>query len=396
MEEYLVHFIYELKSLDWHAILSLGILGIILIIANAITHYNKERITARMRAAHHAKEIIDQSSEPMKRRADDLIARLSTLLIGWANVDDMREVKQMVGAGDYDERLATISPERLKWVEVVAFRILEFQWSVHRFRTMTQSLINDPRVEELEYFVVDKLPFALRGRVYSATFFSREEEEEMAHFFSPDLNAVEGPTLKELTLALKEPDHRRLFKKLVEFLSFDRAEIFAVSDDPHAPDTKRHCAITHFTIYLIDFFQKLAHSSKWEEHRVVFVRTLMRLNEARDIKLYLYYPSDLIRRSYFFSYPEDVLECNALTKLLTRWHGNPFSPVRAIGFRWCVNRRAKRFIHRHHLKRIYKHGVRLVTKDRTYELSLGKGLLDLRSELVHYFESSGRRMPSLK
>jgi hypothetical protein len=143
MEDFVVHFFTQLRSLDWKAIVSLGLLGIILIIANAITHYIKERITGRIRDKHDAKEIIDKNAEPMRRRADDLIARLCTLQVGWANLDEMRWLRKMIGCGDNEKRLETITQDQLKWIEVVAFRILEFHWSVHRFRTNTQSLINN-------------------------------------------------------------------------------------------------------------------------------------------------------------------------------------------------------------------------------------------------------------
>jgi hypothetical protein len=395
MQEFIVHFFSGLKSLDWHAILSLAILGIILIIANAVTHYIKERITSRMRDAHAAKEIIDQSLEPMKRRADDLIARLCTLLIGWSHLEEMRAVKNFLSSGGYENRLQSLQQDQLVWLEVVAFRILEFQWSVHRFRTFTQSLINNPQIGEIEYFVVDKLPLVLRGRVYGTTFFSREEEEEMAHFFPTDINPVEGPTMKELVAALRTgKEHRRLFEKLVQYLAFDKPEIVSLSEGNfHDQDVKRHCNLTHYTIYLIDLFQKLAHSSKWEEYRVLLVRMLRRLNETRDIKVYLYYPIDLEQRSYLFSYPEDILESNVITRLLTRMHGNPFSMWRGLGFRWCLNRRSKRFIHRHHRKRIDKKGVRIVANNRRHDLFLSKSLSDIHGDLIRYFESSGRRLP---
>ncbi|MEM7147552.1 MAG: hypothetical protein AAF591_20720 [Verrucomicrobiota bacterium] len=397
MESVLRIFIDGVSKLDWSSVATISVLGIILILVNAITHFFKERISDRVRVSAAEADILASATEPIRRRADNLTARLSNLLIDWASPEDVKTLQDLLNSEDMlDQRLQGLTPTEMTWIEVLAFRFLEFLWAVERFRKETEKLINNPDVSELEYFLVDKLPLAMRGKVYYSGYFTREEQEELSLFFHDvKLSSIEGPTLRDLCELLKEEQSKRkLFAGLLSYLCLDpKGYNDLCRGNYDSEDARQLCAIAHFTVYLIDVFQKLAHSSKWEEYRILFVRVIMRANDFRDTKAYLYFRKDVGKVNYLFSYPENILKRYWWTRWLTRHHSNPYSKMRHWAFYWCLRLRARRFMYRHHKKRLTKDGIKIHADGKPYTIDLKDGLGETRDRLIAYLRGSGRRMP---
>lgn len=399
MESQFINLVLQkLKSLDWPTVLSLSIVGIILIIVNTVIHWTKEVMTNRLKKAQSIRDTVDKPKEALKRRADDLIARFCNLSIEIAEGASAPTDKlvQVNDNSKYLEHLKTLSTDRLDWTEITAFRMLEFLWAAYNFRKKTEEVINDPEAMEIEYYLVDKMPLVLRGKIYGANFFTREDQEELTLFFyNTKVSSIEGPTLRNLVNLLHESEEaRRIFSKLVRFIARKENSIQKLAaGDIHSEDARKLSITAHFTIYLIDLYQRLAYSSKWEEYRVILVRILKRVNDNRDTSVYLYYPKDILQRSYFLSYPEDILETRLSTILLTRIHMHPFSFPRQWGFRYALFWRTKRFIHRHHRKRIGDGGIKITVNSMTYKLSLHDSLENCVNNLKHYLQDTHRRMP---
>ena len=399
MESGISSFIQGAQSLDGTAILNLSILGIILIVANALTHYFKERISEKLKTNAHDFLILAKSTEPLKRKADNLISRLCNLLLDWASPKEVADLQRILNdKALLQQRLRSLSTKNLFWVEVLAFRFLEFLWAGQQFRSKTQDLSNNATADELIYFISDKLPLMMRGKLYDpAGYITREDLEDLETFFSGiTILSPEGPTVHDMfrVLAADDGDGKRVaFGKLLSFLCFDVAKFSELNGSVNlSKDTIKLCAIAHYTVYLIDVYQNLAHNSKWEEYRVLLVSIVKRVSVINNRKIYLYFKND-VHHSYTLTFPENILKKHLCFRALIHLHLRPFWFPRKWAFYWSLRWRARRFMYRHHKKRVTQSGVRIRADGHQYFIEFSEDVSNSRGQLAAYLTGSGRRMP---
>jgi hypothetical protein len=398
MEEEILKYLEEIKHLDWHTIATLAVLGIILIIANAVTHYFKEKISDRVKVRAGETLTIARPMEPLIRKSDNLISRLCELLLNWPTPKEIAQLKHVLDDKQaLEQRLKMLGDLEPSWMEIVAFRFLEFLWASEQFRSKTQELYNHPHLGEIEYFLNDKLPFAMRGKLYNPKgYLTREHCDELELFFlDQKTSSPEGPTFRDMCEALKNDERKRkVFVVLLRYVCFDAGKLIGISNSEQwSPDIEHICAIAHFNIYLIDLFQGLANSPKWEEYRVFLACIVQRGSELHGHKIYLYFKGDL-RQAYMLTYPENILRSNFLYSfLLLKVHIPPFWKIRQWAMYWCLRKRARRFIYRHHKKRIRKDGVRIFADGSQYFMKYSSNIDECLTQLKNYLTGTGRRFP---
>ncbi len=153
------------------------------------------------------------------------------------------------------------------------------------------------------------------GRLYDCRFLGRELQQLAGELFEQLGDRGRDPTVRELMFILKDRESGGLetYLRCGRLLNFN-SPLPSLRETPpddlprifDSPDFRNTCALAHVTIYLIDFFEAFARSSKYSIERLVLVQLLRTWNGRHPNRhSHLYHPRDIRPegRDYLDSFP---------------------------------------------------------------------------------------------
>jgi hypothetical protein len=270
--------------------------GIIFVLVNTLSHIAQQQYNERR--AH--KQTVEKALAPLLNATSDLISRIGEILVFQrpSMLESLRTQKDKMASEILgDGKLDMLRPEQLDRVQSTAYRLLRFLVFVHHFYRITADVPLFSRLRHANYFLQRKISTSLKGGLYSAVLLSKETQEHIAaeildleHSRSAsDFNV--GYFCRLIRDGDLDPDLLRL---AVQVFLVDPEPIKEYKEiDHHATNWHKILALAHFGVYLIDFFQDLSQSPRWEEYRIFFVALIRHWNHKAVATRYLYDMGDL-------------------------------------------------------------------------------------------------------
>lgn len=364
-------------------VVSLTLVGLLLILVNAFSHYLREWITQKLNRDKEKSELVQKNLKPLLNATSGLVSRIVEIIIHYqpTTIKDI----QRYDPNNLAERIKRIynDEDTMNRHESTAYRLVLFLSLLKYFQTKTSEIVLYPLLDSLQEFTEHKIPVGLRGNLYRFKLLSTQVQERMSSLFDFDGN----PRPSDFSLSHfrellnKSQNTQKVFKLALDYFNI---HIGPLRDHetvaPTSKEWKHLLAVCHATVYLMDFFQDYDQNSQWEEYRVYLVRVIKEWNEHNAKKSYLYHIDDLRSTNYLDTYPDSVLIGFPL------WR-------RVILFGWtkrrakylALRRRGKLFAKRHHKKKIVPRGVRIYTGGaRPYCLPWDQELDKLYSGVMNY------------
>lgn len=357
---------------------ALFLAGLGLILVNLLSH---RLVASYDRRARH-REQVQKNLKPLLRATGDLISRLVEILITQKKplIDAIEHFNPQHLEQRLESEIATSADFNRH--ETTAYRLINFLTLAHYFGRETSEIPSFRLLDRAEYFLQHKHAVGLRGNLYHQSFLSTELQEDLAtSYLECDKSARAVDLSLGMFLAQLKAGRYPLafFEAALKVVTLVPPYTTSGDSIDRSDDSWRHTlALAHLAIYLIDFYQELAHDPQWEEHRVFFVRLVRQWNADSQKHRYLYEPGDLGTSDYLRTFPSPRTSRQSSLYALPRILG-----IRdAIGrFRKSIalNLRGARYGRRHHPKRVRRWGVRVKTDKRRFDVRWDT---DLRSTLT--------------
>lgn len=372
----------------WQTFWGVSLAALLFIFVNTVSHSIQEMINERRK--HRL--LVVSAMEPVLGAAADLISRLCEILV--------YQRTSMVKALARDDRpdISTAAANQLDRVQSTAFRLLRFIVLSHYFQAATADTPQRSLLRRANFFLQRKIPTAMKGGYYQVDLLPKEEQE----FIAADVcdfssySSVLKLNIGSFSRLFKDGKiDRSAFADLVKFLIVDPGPIRDGGEmDRTSVNWRKLLALAHVAVYLIDFFQDLRNSPRWEEHRLVLVSLLRQWNSAATNPRYLYHKGDLQTDSYLDTYSERICWGRSLYAL-ERFvpGGTGFNSYRTAFRRWVKGRvlrkRGRRYEGAHRVKIPSSAGLKLEGPEEERLIKYGKTFSEVHGAVLFYLKSEG-------
>lgn len=371
-------------------VLALVSAGIVLILANTVTHSLQNRFSERRR--HRLR--VERHLEPLLDATSDLVSRIGEII-----VFQRPSMMQALGMYDRGAELPKFDPQNLDRHQSTAYRLIKFFAAARSFQRNTADIPTFSLLRRVNYYLERKLPTAFKGNLYQIEGIPKEVQE----CIGDDLLDQKRGRVTDLGV--------RNFCNLVNDASFDAGllryalDFFAVDPlplkrhdniDPQSENWRHLLSITHVGIYLIDLFQDLGRNPRWEEYRVFLVALVRQWNRSASARRYLYEKDDAApeARNYIDTYSERVAWRHAafrIAHLVPRIEllGKLRRRLQRLA-RWdVVRKRGKRYVGPHPPKWAHGKGLYIGGGSVLTDLRWDDDLESLHDAVCYYLQSEG-------
>lgn len=358
------------------------------VVVNIVSHAVQERINE----ARRHRLLVRSSIEPVLGAASDLISRLCEILV--------YQRKSMVNSLTAIDRpdIMTAPANQLDRVQSTAYRLLRFLVCSHYFQTATASTPHFSQLRRAYYFLQRKIPTAMKGGFYQIKLLAKEEQEFMAAEVCDcdSLASVEKLNIGRFSRLIKSGEvDPVIFGELIAVLTVDPSPIETRGNvDPNDLNWRRLIAWAHIGVYLIDFFQDLRESPRWEEYRIVLVSMIRQWNVSATKTMYLYHKGDLHTGRYLDTYSERLC-----WRRFPYWFerlvpgGKGLESQRSRYRRWVKSRvlthRGRRYEATHRRKQPTNEGLQLQGTNKDHFISYTDSLADVHEAVLHFLYVEG-------
>ena len=360
--------------------------AMVFVLVNTVSHAIQETINERRR---HRVQVKSELA-PVLAATSDLVSRLCEILV--------YQRRSMISALEAKEHpdILVAPATKLDRLQSTAYRLLRFLALSHHFQASTANIPLFSHLRHAYYFLQRKLPTSFKGGFYHASLLSKEEQEFIAAEICDDDSLVDVEKLNISRFAKLLKSQRidiQVFDSLVKALEVDPAPIKDRQNINHNDQNWRKLlAWAHTTVYLIDFFQDLSDSPRWEEHRIVLIGMIRQWNIGETNPIYLYHRGDLQTNRYLDTYSERLCWGSFVYWFERLVPGDQDLDSPRNGYRrWVkkrvLNRRGKRYEATHRRKRISSRGIHLQGSDKLHEIIYTGRLASIHEGVLHYLHA---------
>jgi hypothetical protein len=390
--------------------------AIVTLLANAILHFIKEKISR----ASVERDLVVKSLRPVADSASALLAKLNSILVHCetAMVDEINRFETTSSSCNL-----TLSPSKQQFdindypaLKSCSFRLIHFLLAVRRFEQRTEDVAEGNLLEDIFFYLREKLPVAMKGNIYHAK--ERGLRGILTEILSDIADGTEAKDNRRFSMRQFDSlinngiiDKSQL-KSICTFFALDSTKVRRdLANSVFGRDCNHFASLCHVAVLLIDFVQLAQNTPRWEEYRIYYVSVLRSHRKRNGTRQYLYRENRDLNDggTYYSSYWKSVYDNYSLSERnwvhfellrlwritrpcrhLTHWNDKEWFYRKAV--KRALTRRGQLFGERHHSHIFRRDKMVVIGPDYEEEFLYDNSPEELHSKILALRNREGYRI----